>query len=484
MASLGELKSERESKARQLEALGYTCYKTKVAVTHQISELLDSFKDMESKAIKLVITGRIIASRGHGKLMFIDLFDGTGTVQLFIKSDNLGEKFNHLMDLTDRGDFIKAVGTAFTTKRGEHSIMVTDWDMVTKSLLPLPDSWAGLKDDELRYRNRHLDLLQSDDLREVFYKKARFWAESRKFLEDRGFMSVETPTLELTTGGAEAAPFKTHHNDFDIDVYLRISIGELWQKRLMAAGFTKTYEIGRAYRNEGSSPEHLQEFTNCEFYAANLDFESGKALVIELYRTLALNVFGTTTFTTRGHTFDLSNDWQELDYVGTVEKMTGVHVLDASEEELAEKLDELGVKYDGNNRERMMDSLWKYCRKQISGPALLVNHPKLLAPLSNIHPDDDRLTLTFQPILAGSEVGRAHSELNNPVVQRERFLVQQRLLEGGDDEAMMPDWEYVEMMEHGMPPTFGFGYGERLFSFFVDMSIREATLFPFIKPEK
>ena len=268
-----------------------------------------------------------------------------------------------------------------------------------------------------------------------------------------------------------------------MDVFLRISVGELWQKRLMAAGIERTYEIGRVYRNEGSSPEHLQEFTNCEFYAANLSFEAGQELVIELYRTLANEVFGTTKFEARGHSFDLADEWERLDYVATIEKMTSVNVLSASVQELESKLQELGVTYDGDNHERLMDSLWKWCRKQIAGPAILINHPKLLAPLSNTHPDDDRLTLTFQPIIAGSEVGRAHSELNNPKIQRERFLVQQELLESGDEEAMMPDWEYVEMMEHGMPPAFGYGFGERLFSFLAGMTIREATLFPFVKPK-
>lgn len=485
MASLTELKAERQQKLDQLQKLGFTGYAITSNQSTTNQEFLTNFKQLEESGDLIWLTGRIMAMRGHGQLLFIDIFDGSGTVQLYVKSDNLeNTKFEALQNLTDRGDFIDVQGQATTTKRGEPSLLVQDWVMVTKSLSPLPDSWDGLRDDDLRYRNRHLDLLQNDNLRKIFYQKALFWQTARTFLIERGYLEVQTPTLEVTTGGAEARPFKTHHNDYDIDLFLRISIGELWQKRLMSAGFPKTFEIGRAYRNEGSSPEHLQEFTNCEFYAANLDFESGKQLVIDLYRELATAVFGTTKFETRGHSFDLSDDWQDYDYVTTVENITGVNVLESSMDELRAKLDELGVNYQGDNRERLMDSLWKHCRKQISGPGFLINHPKLLAPLSNTHPDDDRLTLTCQPILAGSEVGRGHSELNNPSTQRARFEIQQQLLESGDEEAMMPDWEYVEMMEHGMPPTFGFGFGERLFTFMVDYSIREATLFPLIRPKE
>ena len=484
MASINELKAERLQKAEQLAKLGYKNHSINSKQTHTNKVFLDLFTDLEESGDKVWLTGRIVAKRGHGKLLFLDIFDGTEQVQVYVKADEIDDqKFEALVNLTDRGDFIDVYGVATTTKRGEPSIYMHDWQMITKSLAPLPDSWEGLRDDDLRYRNRHLDLLQDAELRDVFYNKALFLQTARNFLIERGYLEVNTPTLEVTTGGAEARPFKTYHNDFDMDVYLRISIGELWQKRLMAAGFPKTFEMGRAYRNEGSSPEHLQEFINCEFYAANLDFEEGKKLVVDLYQELAMSVFGTTKFETRGHEFDLSDDWVDYDYVETVLEMTGVNVLEADLDQLRSKLEELGVKYTGDNRERLMDSLWKYCRRQIAGPGFLVNHPKLLAPLSNAHPDDNRLTLTCQPILAGSEVGRGHSELNDPIVQRERFEIQQRLLDSGDEEAMMPDWEYVEMMEHGMPPTFGFGFGERLFSFMVDKPIRETTLFPLVRPK-
>lgn len=250
----------------------------------------------------------------------------------------------------------------------------------------------------------------------------------------------------------------------------------------MASGFPKTYEIGRAYRNEGSSPDHLQEFTNCEFYMAYADYEKGMLLVQELYRTIAKEVFGTTSFTTRGHTFDLDDEWKRIDYREEILRQTGIDIDVASNEDIENKLKELSVKYDGNNRERLTDTLWKYCRKHIAGPAFLINHPSVVAPLAKNNPDG-KTTQVFQPILAGSELGRGYSELNDPLDQRARFEKQQELLNAGDEEAMMADWDFVEMLEHGMPPTCGFGFGDRLFAFFSDKPIRETQMFPLVKPK-
>ena len=263
---------------------------------------------------------------------------------------------------------------------------------------------------------------------------------------------------------------------------MRISVGELWQKRLMASGIPKTFEIGRVYRNEGSSPDHVQEFTNCEFYMAYADYHHGMKLVEELYRTLAQEVFGTTSFTTRGHTFDLADEWKHIDYKEEVLRQTGIDIESSSDEEMIAKLQELHVKYDGNNRERLTDTLWKYCRKNIAGPAFLINHPLLVAPLAKAN-TDGKTAQIFQPILAGSEIGKGYSELNDPLDQRERFNKQQELLAGGDEEAMMADDSFIEMLEHGMPPTCGFGFGERLFAFLVDKPIREVHMFPLVRPK-
>jgi lysyl-tRNA synthetase class 2 len=326
-------------------------------------------------------------------------------------------------------------------------------------------------------------MAMNPEMREMFRKKSEFWRAVRDFMHDRGFLEMETPTLETTTGGAEARPFLTHHNDYDLDVFLRISVGELWQKRLMAGGFPKTFEIGRVYRNEGTSPEHAQEFTNLEFYWAYADDADGRDLVRDLYRHIAMRVFGTTKFTTRGHEFDLADEWREVDYCTEIKDRTGIDVLTSSEDEMKAKLSELGVKYDGDNRERLADTLWKYCRKSIAGPAFLVNHPKLVAPLAKANADGNSVRM-FQPLIAGSELGRGYSELNDPIDQRERFELQQTLIDRGDDEAMMADWEFVEMLEHGMPPVCGFGFGERLFAFFMDKTLRETQTFPLVRPKQ
>lgn len=484
MASIDELKAERIKKLESLRQKGFDAYPAKSTKTHDLSAVLKEFVLLESNRTDITVAGRVMSSRGQGAIAFLDLFDGTARMQVVVKlPESSEETMQFLREHIDVGDFIEISGRAFTTKSGQESVLAMSLSMLSKSLLPLPDKYHGIQDEELRMRERYLDMLTNEELREMFVKKAKFWKVVRSFLDNHGFLEVETPTIEVTTGGAEARPFKTHHNDFNLEVYMRICVGELWQKRLMAAGFSKTYEIGRAYRNEGSSPDHLQEFTNCEFYMAYADYEKGMLLVQDLYRTIAKEVFGTTAFTTRGHTFDLDDEWQKIDYKEEILRQTNIDITLASNEEIENKLEELHVKYDGNNRERLTDTLWKYCRKNISGPAFLINHPSVVAPLAKNN-KDGKTTQVFQPILAGSELGRGYSELNDPLDQRARFEKQQELLNAGDEEAMMADWDFVEMLEHGMPPTCGFGFGDRLFAFFSDKPIRETQMFPLVKPKE
>lgn len=483
MASLEELRAERLKKLESLKESGQEGYPSVSRRTHELSDVIRNFSTLQGDNTQIIVTGRVMASRGQGALIFIDLFDGSAKLQAVIKLPESGEvAHSFYTKFVDVGDFIEVTGTLFTTKAGQESVLVTNVKMLTKSLLPLPDKFHGLQDEELRLRERYLDILTNPELRELLEKKSKFWDVARAFLKEKKFIEVETPTLEVTTGGAEARPFATFHNDFDLNVFMRISIGELWQKRLMAAGFPRTFEIGRAYRNEGSSPEHVQEFTNCEFYMAYADYEDGMTLVEELYRTLARDVFGTTTFTTRGHTFDLSEAWARVDYREEVKRQTGIDIQSATDDEIKKKLEDLKVRYDGTNRERLIDTLWKYCRKQISGPAFLINHPLIVAPLAKANKDGETAQI-FQPILAGSEIGKGYSELNDPIDQKARFDKQQSLLEGGDEEAMMADHSFVDMLEHGMPPTCGFGFGERLFAFLADKPIREVHAFPLVKPK-
>jgi len=484
MASLEEIRNERLKKLDSLVSSGVDAYPSISARTHEIHEALALFETLQKDETEVVLNGRVLASRGQGSLIFIDLYDGSAKIQVVIKLPESPEVTRDFyVQYVDLGDFIEVRGILFETKTGQKSLLTQNVSMLSKSLLPLPDKYKGLQDEELRLRLRYIDILTNPELREMFERKAKFWQVVRSFLTTKGFLEVETPTLELTTGGAEARPFATHHNDYDLDVFMRISVGELWQKRLMAAGFPKTFEIGRVYRNEGSSPDHVQEFTNCEFYMAYANYEEGMKLVEDIYRTIAREVFGTTVFTTRGHTFDLAAEWKKIDYCEEVLRQTGIDITTATEVEMQKKLQDLKVKYEGNNRERLTDTLWKYCRKNISGPAFLINHPLIVAPLAKKN-KDSKTAQIFQPIIAGSEIGKGYSELNDPIDQRKRFEEQQALLAKGDEEAMMADWDFVEMLEHGMPPTCGFGFGERLFAFLSDKPIRETQMFPLVRPKK
>ena len=484
MTSLEEIRAVRLEKLNILKQKGINPYPAKVPRDFDIAVLKGDFDRYEREAVAVSVAGRVMAIRGQGSILFVVLFDGTERIQVIIKKDSLPEDvFSLFVDVVDIGDFISVTGVPIMSKTGEQSIMMGSWVMATKTLLPLPEKWAGLQDIDERYRKRYLDLLMNRDLHDLLERKSKFWDVTRSFMKERGFLEVETPTLETTTGGAEATPFKTHHNDYDLDVYLRISVGELWQKRLMSAGFSKTFEIGRVYRNEGTSPEHAQEFTNMEFYWSFADYTDGMKLVRDLYITIARDVFGATKFTSRGHTFDLAQEWQQIDYCEEILKQTGIDVRVASETDMAHKAEELGIAYEGSNKERLTDTLWKYCRKNISGPAFLINHPVLVAPLAKSISGTPVVQM-FQPIIAGSEMGRGYSELNDPIDQRERFEVQQKLIDAGDTEAMMADYEFVEMLEHGMPPTCGFGFGERLFAILADKPLRELQTFPLMRPKQ
>ena len=423
MASLDEIKSTRIAKLEILKNAGMNPYPSKVPRSFCLADAKKDFIENEKSNKEFSLVGRIMAIRGQGAILFIVLYDGKGKFQAVFKKDEIDEKsFQLFVDAVDIGDFISVTGKFFSTQRGEQSLLVKSWVIATKSLLPLPEKWHGIKDDDERYRKRYLDILMNEELRELFVKKAKFWESTRNFLIEKGFMEVETPVFEVTTGGAEATPFKTHHNDYDLDVYLRISVGELWQKRLMAAGFPKTFEIGRVFRNEGTSPEHAQEFTNMEFYWSFADYNDGMDLVKEMYKRISEEVFGTTKFTTRGHTFDLNDEWIKIDYSEEIKRQTNVDISTASESEMINKLKELKVSYEGENKERLTDTLWKYCRKNISGPAFLVNHPLLVSPLAKSVIDSNGKSSgtaqMFQPILAGSELGRGYSELNDPIDQQ------------------------------------------------------------------
>lgn len=484
MSSLEELREERDKKRLALMAGGHDPYPTTTGRTHENAVISADNEGFVSRAEVVTLAGRIMALRRHGGSAFADIFDGTEKMQIFLSEAAVGEDSYKLFDTTiDLGDFIEVTGALFVTKRGTYALGATNWRILTKALLAIPSEHFGIKDEDERYRKRYLDLLLTPEVRDIAYKRAKFWRAVRRFHEDRGFLEVHTPTLEITTGGGDARPFATHHNTLDIDVFLRISAGELWQKRLMVAGFPKTFEVGRIFRNEGMSAEHLQEYEQCEAYWAYANFEDMYRFLKECYQYVAQETFGTQQFSIRGFNVDLAGDWPLIDYASEVQKQTGVDIWSADEAAMKARLAELNVSYAGvDNRERLIDTLWKFCRKNIGGPAILVNEPTMLSPLAKKQADG-RVVERFHFVIAGSEVGQGYSELNDPVDQRERFMVQQALRDAGDDEAQMADMEFVEALEYGMPPTAGHGFSERLFAFLLDKPIREVQLFPLMKPK-
>lgn len=472
-------------KLARLRELGIDPYPAHVPRDLSLLEAHTQFEALAEEGRTIALAGRIMAIRGQGAILFAVLFDGTATFQAVLKRDILGDTpLSLFVETVDVGDFISVSGTCFRTQRGEESLEVSSWSMAAKSLLPLPEKWHGLQDPEEKLRKRYLDILTNAELRDLFIKKSKFWNAIRSFLLSEGFIEVETPVIEKTTGGADARPFATHHNALDLDVFLRISCGELWQKRLMVAGYPKVFEIGRIFRNEGISPEHAQDYTQLEFYWAYAGHEDGMRFVERMYRHVAQETFGTLRFTIRGFDVDLEKPWERYDYAETVKKFTDVDIVTASLSDIESALTRLKVEYDpkGWNRVRAIDTLWKYCRKQLGGPGFLVNVPVEMSPLAKLSPDK-RTVLQFQPIIAGSEVGKGYSELNDPLDQAARFQVQQDMRDAGDDEAQMYDRDFVEALEHGMPPTCGFGVSERLFAFLAGLPIREAQIFPLMRPK-
>ncbi|HZC26173.1 MAG TPA: amino acid--tRNA ligase-related protein [Actinopolymorphaceae bacterium] len=442
----------------------------------------------------VTIAGRVMLLRVMGNIAFGQLHDESGDIQFMLSRKELdacaptGVGFKFWVRHLDLGDLVAIEGYRMETKTGERTVSARRLTLLAKALRPLPDKHAGLSNEDALLRKRYLDILLHREVQEMIYQKATYWRSIRRFLEDRGFVEVQTPALEHTTGGADARPFVTHHNYLDTDVCLRISMGELWQKRLLVGGLEKVFEIGRQFRNENQSREHLNDYDQMEFYWAYADDRWGMELVQELLTYVISETFGTLRFTLhrngRAYDVDLGGEWQRYDYVDVVAELTGVNVIEASTPELVAKLDELDAAYDetGLSRARAMDALWKHCRRQLAGPGFLVNEPLAVSPLAKRNPDRPGIVQRFHVVIAGSELGNGYAELNDPVDQAERFAEQQAMRAAGDGEAQMADDEFVEALEYGMPPACGFGMSERVFSFFLDKSIRECQIFPLLRP--
>ncbi|KKQ42808.1 MAG: lysyl-tRNA synthetase [Microgenomates group bacterium GW2011_GWC1_37_8] len=476
---LEEIRKVRLQKVEELRKLGINPYPSKVNGNPQ-----SVAKARDSEGNDVQVAGRVMGWREHGNVIFADLKDETAEIQLWFQKNSLGENFK-ILRYFDIGDFLYAKGMVTKTQSGELSIDVADFQLLTKSIRPLPSTWHGLKDEEQRYRQRYVDLILHEDLKDLFRKKAIFWQSVREFMLQKGFLEVETPVLETTAGGADANPFVTHHDALDIDLYLRISMGELWQKRLMVAGFEKTFEIGRQFRNEGVSREHLQDYTQMEFYWAYANYEDSMKLVEELYKYIAQKTFNKLIFKIGDFEVDLGKEWERINYTETINEKTGLDISSVNEQEVIRKLEELKIEYNKKDtKARLIDSLWKYVRKGVAGPAFLVGHPVEVSPLAKRMEENPGFVERYQVILAGSEMGNGYSELNDPVDQAKRFSEQQEMRDKGDLDAQMHDEDFVKALEYGMPPTTGFGVSERLFSFLADLPIRETVLFPLLRPEK
>jgi lysyl-tRNA synthetase class 2 len=479
-----EIREERLKKLSLLKEAGVEAYPAQTDRTHSIRQFLADFDALVESSTTVRLAGRILALRGQGGIMFADISDGSSRAQVVVQAEHMSEDaFGLFGNTADVGDVVCVEGRAFVTKRGARSLQASGWTMLAKSLRALPSAHFGLKDEETRLRLRAVDLLLDEDLHAVFERKAAFWRVIRAFLEERGFLEVETPVLETSPGGADARPFITHHNALDIDVYLRISAGELWQKRLLVAGYPKVFEIGRIFRNEGQSREHLQDYTQLETYEAFSSLKEGGEFVQELYRRIAKEVYGKYTFEINGHTVDLADEWEVIDFCERIKNTYGIDPLACSEEEAIEAIRDAGIETrEALNKARAIDHLWKKLRKNISGPAFLVGVPVFLEPLAKRHAKNPQVVERLQVILAGSEIGKGFSELNDPLDQRARFEDQQRQRDAGDDEAQRLDEDYIRDMEFGMPPSFGFGVSERLFAFLENRPIHECQLFPLLRP--
>ena len=488
MATLKELRDERLRKLDELKKLGINAYPAEAHRTHDISDVVAKFDELEGQTV--TVLGRVIATRKFGKLAFFVLRDMSGTIQLFMKSDTvepLDASTSKIgmseLNLLDPGDFVEATGLVIRTKTGEVSVDVRQLRLLTKSLRGMPTEQDGFTNKEERLRRRYVDMNVNRDVRERFIRRSKFWQATRKFLDDHGFNEINIPVLEHTTGGADANPFVTHMDALDQDFYLRIS-HELPLKRLLGAGFEKVYDVGPRFRNENYSDEHLPEHVAMEWYWAYANWQDGMKFMQELYTYVLQETFGTLQFNVRGFEVDMSKEWEVWDYATVIRDHYSIDVYNTTIEEVSQKLKENNLEVEKTDSiPRGVDKLWKNIRKDVAGPVWLINTPKFISPLAKSSVDNPNTVQRFQPVILGSELGNGFSELNDPVDQYNRFVEQQNMRDGGDDEAMMLDIDFVEMLEYGMPPACGWGYSERVFWMFEGVTAREGVPFPQLRHE-
>lgn len=491
MASLEELKQIRVEKLERLRMAGMDPYPATVSRDYSLGEIKKGFDGFGEREISLV--GRVMVLRGQGAILFAVLSDGTDRFQAVFKKDEIDEaSFSLFTDTVDMGDFISVTGTLFVTQRGEQSILVRSWMMATKALLPLPEKWAGLQDTDERYRKRYLELLSDQTVFDRFALRSKVVSEIRRFFDDRGFLEIETPILKLKAGGAMAKPFVTHHNDLDIDMKLRISL-EIEHKMLMAGGFPAVYEIGKNFRNEGSDPTHIQEFTMMEWYAAYKTLEDNIAWTEELLKYLATHVVGKTSFTVydkEGESIivDFDGVWDRKPFADLLREHAGVEMTTATIEDLRKESAKYGMdakEAKKTSRANLLDFIYKHtARPKLINPTFVINYPGDLKPLAQ--QNEDGTAQVAQLIIGGAEITNQYAELVDPLVQRMLLEQQSNARDGGDEEAMEVDEDFLVAMEHGMPPMTGFGMGiDRLVAIFTEQkNLRDTIFFPIMKPRE
>jgi lysyl-tRNA synthetase class 2 len=482
-----ELVRQRREKLALLRSAGRDPFLiTRFDRTHFASEIHESFSSLEGAAVR--VAGRLGAQRRHGRATFADLADVSGRIQLLFKLDRLGQEEYERMAELDTGDLVGVSGTVFRTRTGEDTVEVGSFALLAKALRPPPEKWHGLRDVEIRYRQRYLDLIAGEESRRIFRIRTRAISSMRRFLDERGFMEVETPLLHAVAGGALARPFRTHHNALDVDFYLRIAT-ELYLKRLVVGGFERVYEIGRVLRNEGISTKHNPEYTLLEVYQAYADYRDIMELTEHMIAQAAQDALGTKAVTFQGKQADLTPPWRRIGFLDSIRERAGVEPEALlSEDETRKLCAKLGLPAGAElHLSTMVNNIFEeYVQPTLIHPTFIIDYPTPISPLAKARADNPDLAERFEVFIAGLELGNAFSELNDADEQRRRFEQQARARAAGDEEAHPMDEDYLRALEYGLPPTGGLGIGiDRLMMLFTDSpSIRDVILFPQMRPQE
>lgn len=480
------LVQQRFENLNKLRNKGINGYGSKYPRSHKVKEVENNFSQLENKTVSAV--GRLMNVRGHGKAVFADLMDDSGTIQIYIRLNNVGEDNFDTFNILDIGDIIGVTGDVFRTRMGEVTISVTDFAVMAKSLRPLPEKWHGLKDVDLRYRHRYVDLIVNEEVKEIFTKRSKIISSIRRYLDKEGFLEVETPILQPIPGGGNAKPFITHHNTLDMDLYLRIAV-ELYLKKLIVGGIEKVYEIGKNFRNEGFSYKHNPEFTMLELYQVNTNYKDMMDITEALVGHAANEVLGTGKVKFQDFEIDFASPWRRITMVDAVKEETGVDFANFTDLEEARKAAKgLGLKIEDNWAlgEILNFIFEEKVEANLIQPTFIYDYPVEISPLAARIPEDPKFTYRFEGFAAGMEIANAFTELNDPLDQRERFERQVALREAGDDEAQRMDEDFLMALEYGMPPTGGLGIGiDRIVMLLTgNRSIREVILFPPMRPQE